>query len=273
MVRTLAVTTNIGCKNMCSYCPQTKFISAYMHRDNKVRQMSFDTFKRCADKMPPGSYMNFAGYSEPCLNPEYVKMIQYANQIGIKIQLLTTAIGMKEEDIEQLEEIPFVRFLVHLPEDQKQTSMVVNKEYIRVIRRLIKSSIRTEWKFHQTRFGNEDLHPLLKISFVEAGLYDAVVKTELKTRAGNIEIQGKSFVKKIKGKISGCGLLYVNQLVPNGDVFICCMDWQLKYCLGNLLELEFDELFQGETYQNILKGFEDDSSEILCRYCELCELA
>jgi len=175
------------------------------------------------------------------------------------------------EHIEQLEDIPFERFLVHLPENQKQTSMIVNQEYIRVVRKLIKSKIRTEWKFHQTIDGSEDLHPLLKISFVEAGLYDSVEKATLKTRAGNIEIKGKPFIEKIKGKISGCRLLYVNQLVPNGDVFICCMDWQLKFLLGNLLEVEFEQLFTGETYQNILKGLEDDNSEILCRYCELCE--
>ena len=49
------------------------------------------------------------------------------------------------------------------------------------------------------------------------------------------------------------------------------MDWQLKYVLGNLLESDYESLFQGKVYKNILNGFTDDNSEILCRYCELCQ--
>ena len=270
MPRTLAVTTQIGCQNMCNYCPQNKFIKAYT-RANKIKKMSFDTFKICVDKLPPGTAINFAGFVEPYLNPDCTQMILYANQLGIKIQLLTTTVGMTLQDIDLIEEIPFARFLVHLPDNKKQTSMKVNKTFIQVVRRLINSRINVEWKFHQSPLGSEDLHPLLKIILVEANLYDSMIKAGLKTRAGNVEIQGKPFVKKIKGNISGCHLLYVNQLLPNGDVFICCMDWELKYFLGNLLESDYESLFQSQTYQAILKGFKDDNSEILCRYCELCQ--
>ncbi len=257
---------------MCNYCPQNNVIKAYA-RGNKMKVMSFDTFKTCVDKLPAGTAINFAGFVEPCLNPEYTQMILYANQLGIKIQLLTTTVGMTLQDINlfEFEDVQFARFLVHLPDDKKQTSMKVNKQFIQVVRRLINSKINVEWKFHRTPLGNENLHPLLKIIFTEANLYETIIETELKTRAGNIEIQGKPFVTKIKGHISGCRLLYVNQLLPNGDVVICCQDWQLKYCLGNLLESDYESLFESQTYQDILKGFKDDNSEILCRYCELCQ--
>ena len=38
--------------------------------------------------------VNFAGFPEPCLNPEYVKKILYANEKRHRIQLLTTTVGM-----------------------------------------------------------------------------------------------------------------------------------------------------------------------------------
>ena len=270
MLRTFAITTHIGCRNMCNYCPQNKVIKAYTGK-NKIKVMSFDIFKKCIDKLPIGTNINFAGFVEPCLNPEYIKMILYANKLGIKIQLLTTIVGMTIHDIDLIENIPFIRFLVHLPDNEKQTKIRVNKQFIQVVKRLITSKINVEWKFHRSPLGNEDVHPLLKIIFTEANLYDEIIETELKTRAGNIEIEGKSFVTKITGNISGCHLLYVNQLLPNGDVVICCMDWQLKYVLGNLLESDYESLFQGKVYKNILNGFTDDNSEILCRYCELCQ--
>ena len=270
MNRTIAVSTVMGCKNLCSYCPQDKVVKAYGKR-SKVRTMSLETFTKCIDKLPKDTTINFAGFSEPCLNPDYVRMILYANGKGHEIQLLTTTVGMKLADIDLIENVPFQRFFVHLPDNQNQTKIVVDDAFVEIIDRLIKSKINTEWKFHQSPNGNEDVHPKLKPLLIETGIYESLVKAGLKTRAGNIEIEGKPSLEKIKGKIKGCHLLYTNQLVPNGDVFICCMDWELKYHLGNLLHSDYDSLFQSNTFKEILKGFKDDNSEILCRYCELCE--
>jgi len=198
-------------------------------------------------------------------------MILYANEKGHKIQLLTTIVGMKYSDIIHLEKVPFLRFLVHLPDNQAQTKIDVSDNFVKVIDKLLKSTIDIEWKFHQSPSENEDVHPKLKQLLIKASIYSSLIKANLITRAGSIEIEGKSTPQKIIGKIKGCHLLYTNQLLPNGDVFICCMDWELKYHLGNLLESNYASLFQSKTFKNILKGFKDNNSEILCRYCELCQ--
>ena len=270
MNKIIAVSTVIGCKNLCNYCPQDKVIKAYKKR-SKITNMSLETFKTCIDKLPKDIIINFAGFSEPCLNPDYVKMILYANEKEYKIQLLTTIIGMKLDDIDQLENVTFLRFLVHLPDNKDQTKINVNDGFVDIIDKLIKSKIHIEWKFHRSPTGDEDVHPKLKPLLMEANIYNSIIKAGLKTRAGNVEIKGKSFLNKIKGKIKGCYLLYANQLLPNGDVFVCCMDWELKYYLGNLLHSDYNSLFKSKTFKDILEGFKDSNSEILCRYCELCQ--
>ena len=50
-MQAIAVTTRIGCKVACSYCPQSKLIKNYLKR-SKITQMSFETFKKCIDKIP-----------------------------------------------------------------------------------------------------------------------------------------------------------------------------------------------------------------------------
>jgi hypothetical protein len=272
MLRTLVVTTNIGCKNMCNYCPQSTFTKAYKKR-SKINQIRFDTFKKCVDKVPRDALINFAGFTEPCLNPDWTQMILYANQLGFKIRLLTTTVGMTLSDVDKIENIPFVRFVVHLPDDKQQTKIKVDKQFIEVTNRLLDSRMNVEWKYHQSPLINEDLHSELKPIFIKANIYDTIKKAGLKTRARHVKIQGQAEPEKISGNISGCHLLYTNQLLPNGDVFICCMDWNLYYFLGNLLQCDYEELFQGKTFQDILKAFTDDNSEILCRYCELCQRA
>ena len=36
--------------------------------------------------------------------------------------------------------------------------------------------------------------------------------------------------------------LYHNVCLPNGDVSLCCMDYGLKYIIGNLLTQEYDDI-------------------------------
>ncbi len=55
---------------------------------------------------------------------------------------------------------------------------------------------------------------------------------------------------------------------PNGDVYLCCMDWSLKHRLGSLATQAYEELFQGEEFRAILRGMTDESVESICRYCE-----
>jgi hypothetical protein len=46
------------------------------------------------------------------------------------------------------------------------------------------------------------------------------------------------------------------------------MDWGLQHILGNLLVTDYDTLFEGKECSRIIRGLDDDSSNILCRYCD-----
>jgi hypothetical protein len=49
--------------------------------------------------------------------------------------------------------------------------------------------------------------------------------------------------KKTKPMTCGClELLYHNVLLPNGDVSLCCMDYQLTHILGNLFVQSYDDV-------------------------------
>ncbi|MER9007171.1 SPASM domain-containing protein [Mesorhizobium sp. M0862] len=38
---------------------------------------------------------------------------------------------------------------------------------------------------------------------------------------------------------------YRNVLLPNGDVTLCCTDFERRHVLGNLLRDEYADLFEG----------------------------
>ena len=73
---TLEITTQIGCKNNCNYCPQETLVKAYKARSD-VFEMSFDIFKKCLDKIPKTVRIDFSGMAEPWLNADCTKMVLY----------------------------------------------------------------------------------------------------------------------------------------------------------------------------------------------------
>lgn len=70
------------------------------------------------------------------------------------------------------------------------------------------------------------------------------------SRGGNLW-----FIDKHEGVCSRSPKFKQNVVLPNGDVYLCCMDYGLKHKLGNLLEQNFNELDRSGMYE-------------LCKTCE-----
>jgi len=267
MKKTLVVTTKIGCINQCTYCPQEKLVKSYLNRSNIV-EMHFDLFKKCIDKLPKDvAFINFSGFSEAWLNPECTRMIQYAHKKGFRINVFTTAIGLKLKEIDNIKKIPFNKFDLHLPDNKGLTKIKVDNQYLNVIHKIIKSNIKNIVYTFKKDHPSINIHPEIKslldkynIKYFESGLT---------TRAGNIKIRDKTRIKKIKGQLPRCHLFDCNMLLPNGDVALCPMDWSLKHILGNLIDSDYASLFKGKEFSKIEKGLKDEALDILCRYCDI----
>lgn len=257
----LEITTVIGCKIRCTYCPQDKLIKAYAKRSN-IYKMTFDTFEQCLDKIPLHIHIHFSGMAEPWLNPECTRMLLYAHEKGYEIAVYTTAVGMTPLDVEKIESIPFRIFSVHLPDKEKYSKIEVNDNYLETIGAISKSKIQNREYMTMGTLPPE----------VQQLIKKHISRTSMVSRAGNLE--GKmcpSVPTKLKGPIRcrSCGNLFDhNVLLPNGDVLLCCMDYGMQHILGNLISSNYTSLFNGEEFCELQKGLDDDSFDILCRYCE-----
>ena len=111
---------------------------------------------------------------------------------------------------------------------------------------------------------------------VEKMISKRISPTKMVSRAGNLRSQsGIKIPSRLMGVIRcrSCGELFNhNVLLPNGDVVLCCYDFGLQHILGNLIKSDYDSLFTGETFQELQKGLNDDSVELLCRHCENASL-
>ena len=227
--------------------------------------MSFETFKTCLDKIPKSVTILFSGYTEPFLNPECTKMILYAHNSGYTIQVYSTLVGMTLDDIEQFKHIPFKGFHVHLPDASMHAKIAVNQNYITILKKLVTGNVK-----NLTSMSMENCHPKIKEI-----LENEVMIPEMVSRAGTVDIVKNDF-KKILGPIScnratfdriSNNVIDINVLLPNGDVALCCMDYGLQNILGNLLNSEYQELFESESYKTIYEKMQSYDSDIICRNC------
>jgi radical SAM protein with 4Fe4S-binding SPASM domain len=261
---TLEVTTRVGCRVGCSYCPQKPLAKNYAKRSNHL-MMGLDAFKTCIDKLPDDSTVVFSGYSEPFVNPECTDMILYAKkEKKFKVTVFTTTEGITQSDLDRIKDIEFEYFIVHLPDNEGRMNIDPDEEFFRIMDFLIEHIPNISFLLTRGKGWNEDLHPKVKAYFKRKKKF--VFQHHVHLRAGNVEVEGIN-LRRVKGKMRECPRLKVNVLLPNGDVTLCCMDFGQKHVIGNLFQDSFEDLSKSDEYLKVMAGHEDESIDSLCRTC------
>jgi SAM-dependent methyltransferase len=260
----LEITTNIhskGCAINCVFCPQTVLINEY----KGTRVLSLENFKLVIDKLPTGIGVIFAGLSEPWLNPDCTEMVLYAHSKGHQISIFTTGIGMTIEDVDRIKHIPFASgvdrgFTLHIPDVEKYANHPLTDKYIPLLEHIRDSNI-AHLRVVSMGMTPDDIRDI----------FPYVQKARMFSRAGNLakEEVFKPRLARLKteylstdngeGKVS-CAApegLHHTVMMPNGDVSICCQDYELKHVIGNLFTQEYNDIIPGK-----------DTPFALCRYCE-----
>ena len=264
---TMEFTTSIpkkGCVVDCVYCPQRILERSYVDEE---RYLTLDNFKRAVDKLPQNVRVTFAGFTEPWLNKDCTDMLLYAHEKGHPIAVFTTGIGMKVEDVYQIKNIPYDlgpngRFVLHLPDNERRAKHPITKNYIEVIE-AFKEVHHEIQGFYTMAMGT--VHDEVKHLFPEAVVPafwsragNLVGEAMLKPELLNLQQEYKSIYHGEEPRTCGCDEhLYHNIMLPNGDVSLCCMDYSLKFIIGNLFEQSYEEIAP-----------KPQSCFDMCRFCE-----
>jgi hypothetical protein len=258
---TIEITTVVGCKNNCSYCPQKLFINSYLKKSKKL-SFSFEDFKICLSKIPKDVRIDFSGLAEPFLNPNCAEFILYAFKEGFSVSLFTTLIGLKEKDYLKIKDLPFIYFYVHLPDNENRTGIKVDKKYLDVLNLLIKNAPKNLCFIY---YGSiyDKIVPILKESPFTP------IRMKIFDRAGNLN-EGIKELRNKKGKIYCKGSKYLNHnvLFPSGDVTLCCADYGMKHILGNLLKEKYSSLFKSKEYLKVKESLKKGGIGTICHSCE-----
>ncbi len=221
-------TLGIGCPVQCNrYCPQEVLIKKY---GNKERLMSFEGFKQILAKVPKNVQLNFGGFCEPFVNPEFVRMAEFAYNFGYKIQVFTTLHGATRSDVERLLNLQYTSFALHLRDGHVA-------------------------KFKPTQEYKDNVFRILEgIPNVQLCIMNELFKSN------NRENTARGILPAAK-TVGYCHKLDTPQfvLLPDGSMYVCCMDFGLRHPVGNLLQ---------ESYRTIKQRFlTREKTPGLCAYC------
>lgn len=265
---TIEITTVIGCKVNCKYCPQKLLLKNYfqdnLHRDSI---MTIDTFMECLSNLPEKCNIQFCGMSEPFLNPSCSDMIKRAFEAGKNIELYTTLVGITQSEIEEIWDIPLDYVNIHVPDVNGYADIPVTDEYLELLERVINHKRKDGSSFVNLCNAQSEPHP--KVKELCRGKFE--ISTVLHDRAGNLEDEKLIHKENMGGGLSCtlCGQdLNHNVLLPDGTLLLCCMDYGMKHKLGNLKEETYDTILKGKELERIKKGLMgDEKTDILCRSC------
>jgi len=276
---TLEITTIIpekGCPVDCAFCPQRVLQKAYKGE----RILTLENFKKAIDKVPQDVTIIFSGFSEPWINKSATDMVLYAHEKKHDIAIFTTGIGMTKTDINKLKKLKYPPgalnpsigsngfpmqnggFILHLPDNEGYSKHPITKRYIELLKYI--ASIKDEISgFRTTCMGI--VHDKIKDIFEQPSINLAIwsrannlVKEEKLKPEVDIKNKYNQIYHGTEPITCGCDEeLYHNVLLPNGDVVLCCMDYNLDHVLGNLFKREYNDILP-----DIKTPFE------ICRYCE-----
>ena len=266
----LEITTVMGCRVNCKYCPQSALVSKYFEQDNnRARELTIDVFKTCIDKMPQNTIVIFSGASEPCLNENVYEMIEYANSKHHILRLLTTLEGMTIEGFERIKDIPFEAVVLHAPDMDRYAKIELSDNYFNILDRVLAAKKKDGKPFIDlcNCQGTFDEQFLAHVNWDIPGLNR---KTLLHDRAGNLCEDGLDS-KRNEGRIY-CGASFPKlnhfMMLPDGTVCLCCMDFGQKHVLGNLVRDSYKDIIDSNELKKVRSGMKHDlEMDILCRNC------
>jgi organic radical activating enzyme len=268
-MKTLEITTQVGCPLMCTFCPQDKLRQAYT---DPTKKMSVETFTTVLSKLPKDVRIVFAGYTEPWANDLCNDFVELSLFAGFDIGIYTTLYNINPTQCDRL--IGLIKqyssqikdFWVHLPD---QNNNMLGFRYSEDFAYTLNCISQLGNVNYMTMDADSVIDPEIKINVKTNSWY-------LHTRANNLTIETikqqpvnlapryEYIVECTRNK-----QYHANILLPNGDVILCCMDYGLKHTLGNLLTQSYDEILNSPEIARVDKinntiGFSEES---LCKSC------
>ena len=276
--RVVQIQTQTGCNARCVFCPNSLLAPAI-----PSHSMEWELFTKIADEITSHPVARISPYlmNEPLMDRELGKKIRYLAEerkhpeTVIKINsngaLLDEVMGeaLIESGLDR------INFSVHGIRRETYESQMVGMKLERVLKNIDRflelrerkgsTKPRVRVTMVRTKAIEEELDEIMAY-WGERGV--KVNVRPLENRAQK-EIASKGLNPERWRPFTFCNRLFEQAYVlSNGDVVLCCVDWERTTILGNLREQTLEEIWNGRELMEIRRRYlEGDLDGLLCKRC------
>ena len=268
----MELTTMIGCPLMCTFCPQENLRDGYGEGTKYMTQIDLT---KMLVKLPRNTRVDFSGMSEPWANPECTSMLEEVLYMGFNVAIYTTLYGMTDPERVRkvLEAHPnqVEVIMLHLPDANGNMKGWKNSDEWQHAAAVISHTQVPCGVGAMTMDKNGIVHPELQ------SMVGRLAGWVGHTRADSLNLEqigGQVISITPHNEFSltcrSTPFYDRNVLLPDGSVVLCCMDYDLKHVIGNLLTQTYDEVMQGKPLQNLI-AINEAPEFNKCSICKSCE--
>ena len=268
----MEITTMIGCPLMCTFCPQDNLRTQYGTSTKYMQPMDL---MAVLAKLPKDTRIDFSGMSEPWANPECTMMLEMVLYLGFKVAIYTTLYGMEnpervkkviEDHRNQIEVV-----MLHLPDANGNMKGWKNSEtWMKALRVMATIDVPCGVGA-MTMDRSGAVHPNLQpIVGQLAGWVGHTRADSLNVEQIGGQVISMTPHNEFSLTCKSTPFYDRNVLLPNGDVVLCCMDYDLKHVIGNLLTQTYEQVMQGKPLLDLI-ALNENPEYSKCSICKACE--
>jgi radical SAM protein with 4Fe4S-binding SPASM domain len=249
-------TTNL-CNAACIMCPHSK-LKKMGTMDMKLYKKIIDNCNKLKIKIVTLSF-----FGEPFLDKTIIEKIKYAKEKGMTVAFYSNASLLTEELAKNIVNAGLDGITISFDGYSKETYEKIRKNLkFDIVKTNILNLIETRRRMKRA-------NPSINLVLVELeenkreikqfyrewkGKVDGINIINMRNWANDIQKEGTKesfhFNKKMKRK--PCANIWQKMVVDyNGDVVLCCDDWNHSTVLGNLKQQTIEEIWKGEKLRKI----------------------
>jgi len=206
------------CNRSCSFCPKSDESIA----PNTYQKMTMKLIDKLVNDLKKINYEGafcLCGYGEPMLHKEYIKIV---NKLGVLggVEIITNGDLVNKKTLLEIYNSKATRLLISLydgPEQLTKFKNLINE--LKIPNDFV--ILRDRWYSDKKDYG-----------------------VKLTNRVGTVDVGKQPDIKNYSK--TKCYYTAYQMLIDwNGDVFLCPQDWQRRQTMGNIMQSDVFDIWQG----------------------------
>ena len=275
----LEITPTIGCAMICEYCPQSllksRYVSHLTAKGSNQKHMTLAVLKKILDNCPNDIIIHWTGFVEPLMSPNICELLFEVTRRGLSQFMNTTLYGATEKKIDLVFSGDMCRLNLHLPDDEGLMKLDVNEKYLNILEytltRMRPNIDRMHFigKPHSKILSYLENSPAFKQIHTDGGI-DFRARDFTLSRASNLDEHKNTQVLSTTSRSGNysCASKRFTQpnVLPNGTLVLCCMDYGLEEIHGNLIDKPLLNLLENGLHDLARRIYTGNNN--LCSKCE-----